>query len=745
MLTWRTALGRTLFPGKTPTIGQARELPLGIPEAVSIPPRDRIAIPSAVDLTSIDLSISAPGVLETNFGGFTPQGPVTILAPSKGSANGHPDRVGRGGTSLRLSHTVGLDQLPSETAALDSPDTWGWILPLVEPPAVAVIPAPQLGENRLRPYQVEGVRQIVLGKSLLLADDLGLGKTVQTCTAIYSLVQRGSVQRALIVCSPSNLRHWITHLQAWAPGLLLGFLRGESDHRRTVWSSQAHVHLTDHAGLIADLESGALAEANRSFDMVILDDLAGARREAEGLWLALDRLQSPRRLALTGAPPGPEGFWLSVFDFLVPQPDAGGQPAGLMAAGSKPSPVSILRRTRAEVSAQLPLRTRIELWVDLQGEQWEVYRQAIAEERRRLAGLGDAVSPAHIQLAVRRLSHAASYGPGSTEGAKAQLLGELLEDITGSGAKALLMVNDLEEGQRSLVRTLGRFGVGYLDEVESKESRSLEIQRFLSQADMHVLVSGTAGSLDLPPMSEVSYVLHIDPHWNPAVRLSADHRARSGSDSGPPLHVYELWSTATIEAQLYDFMLDRSRFSAGSSTVEAELSREDWLERIIEVGKAASTRGLPLQWASDERSRSEIIPDKKLVVGMDPAELTDGVTEFLHALGFPDIEQLLGNSQSGVDLLAWREAGDRIERVLVRCLDVEGTVGVADARLALELLDAHPDISRAYLVGIGDFSPAAKKVAEESAGRLELISGSELARHLRLLGRLGESPVDGEA
>ena len=739
MPTWRTSLGRTLIPGKTPIISQARELQLAIPEVQAIPPRDSIAILPPADLMPVDLALSVPSVLETNFAVFGPPGPVSLLAPANRREDGPG---GRGGIRPPLSHAVRLDQTPQETTSLDAPDTWEWILPLVEPPAVASVPAPQLGDNRLRPYQVEGVRQIVLRSSLLLADDLGLGKTVQACTAIYTLVQRGMVHRALVLCSATSLRHWITHLQGWAPGLLSSILRGESDQRRVAWRSPAHVYLTDHVGFVADLESGALAESARSFDLVILDDLAGAQRSGEGLWHGLDQIRAARRLALTGGPPGSDDFWLSVFDFLFPQSEVSDRNVGLMAAKPQPSPVSILRRTKAEVGAQLPLRTRIEFWVDLCGEHLELYRRAIAVERRRLAGLGDAVSPAHIHSAISRLSHAASYGPGSGVGAKVQLLGELLEEIANSGAKALLVVNDREERRNGLVQTLDRFGVVNLDAGESEESRGGEIQRFRSQADVHVLVCGIAEGADLPPISEVSYILHVDPHRSPAVRLRADEQVRPGSVSGPPLHVYEFWSTATIEARLYDFMVDKIRFSGAASNVEAELSLEDWLEQIIEVGKASSTSGVPLQRTSDEVRPSEIIPDMRLVRGMDQAELTQGVTSFIHALGFPNIEQLFGSSQPGVDLLAWREAEGRIERVLVRCMTEEGNVGVADARLALELLAEHPDISRAYLVGIGDFSPAAKKAAEDTGGRLELISGSELARHLRLLGRLAEEPED---
>jgi hypothetical protein len=734
MPTWRTTLGRALTPGRSPTIGQARDLPITPQITHSIPWRESVAILPSGDPLPVDLSLSVPLVSNDNLALFARPGPVSVLTADDG----------RGG-SQTLFPSVRLDQLPREALFPQKANLWGWILPLVEPPAVGAAPAPQLRDNRLRPYQVDGVRQIVMSRSVLLADDVGLGKTVQACTAVYSLIQRGRARRALVLCSASGLRHWAAHLQSWAPGLLLCVVPPDSDLDAPAWKSRAHVYLTDHGRLVEDAKAGALTQAGLSFDIVVLDDLLDARQIGEDLWAALDDLHASRRLALTGAPPSAEEYWLSVFDFLFPHPEPPESASSLMSAEPPVSPISIVRRTKDVVAAQLPPRTVIELWVDLRGEQREAYHRAIAEERRRLAGLGDAVSPIHIQTAVDRLAHAASYGPITGEGAKIGLLVALLEDVANSGAKALVIANDPRERLEGLFPKLQRFGVVNLDTVEGVPLGDLEVQRFRSDPELHILIGGIDQLVHLASMPELSYVVHVEPHWNPAVRQSVDERVRPRSAPGLPVHVYELWAAATYEARLHDFVLERARYTGGRITLAAELSREDWLERIIELGKAASASGAPLQWTSDAETPSEVTPDKKLVTRLDPSELTEGVTEFVHALGFPDIEQLFGNSQTGVDLLAWREAAGRIERILVRCLTEEGTVGIADARLALDLLGEHPDISRAYLVGTGDFSAAAKKAAEDSEGKLELISGSELARHLRMLGKLADvrpNPAD---
>jgi hypothetical protein len=733
MPTWRTSLGRAVTPGKVPTIGQARELPIAILETHAIPWRHDLAIRATGEPQPVDLAVATPLIPETNFALFTSRSPVSSLGPPAEEADG------RGG-EMALSVDLALDQVWEKEKAAALPDAWEWILPLIKPPAVGYSPAPQLGNHRLRPYQVEGVRQIALGRGMLLADDLGLGKTVQAATAVYSLIQRGLARRALIVCSPTSLRHWFAHVHSWAPELLVRMVSGTPANTSAAWGPQAHVYLTDHTSLIAALQGGAPSDAGLSIDIVVLDDLVHAQRLGDELWAALDRLQAPRRLALTGAPPGSEEFWLSLFDFLFPQPGLSEGGGGLMTPQVGPSPISILRRTRSEVVGQVPGATRIELWVDLEGEQRRVYQESIAEERRRLAGLGDTASPEHIRAAVARLLHAASYGPKTEEATKLRLVLDLIDEIASAGSKAFVVVNDEKERLGPVARALEPFGLATLDVIEGEaQGQGLNpVERLRTDPEMHVLLGAVDSSDGLPPMPELGYIIHLDPHWNPAIRGGLEERLRPGASTKAPLFVFEIWAAATLEARLHDFILERARFTGGVTAETAELSRDEWLESVIELGKASTASGEPLRWTSDAEKPAEVLPDKKLIIGMDPGRLAEGVTEFIHALGFPEIEQLFGNSQIGVDLLAWREAEGRIERILVRCLSEEGNVGVADARSALDLLDEHPDISRAYLVGTGDFSAAAKKAAEESDGRLELITGSELARHLRLLGKLAD-------
>ena len=66
--------------------------------------------------------------------------------------------------------------------------------------------------NRLRPYQIEGVEKILkLGRDVLLADEPGLGKTIQAA----EVINRTRPASVRVVCPASLRLNWARELEAW--------------------------------------------------------------------------------------------------------------------------------------------------------------------------------------------------------------------------------------------------------------------------------------------------------------------------------------------------------------------------------------------------------------------------------------------------------------------------------------------------------------------------------------------------
>ena len=111
------------------------------------------------------------------------------------------------------------------------------------------------------------------------------------------------------------------------------------------------------------------------------------------------------------------------------------------------------------------------------------------------------------------------------------------------------------------------------------------------------------------------------------------------------------------------------------------------------------------------------------------------VETLIKALGYPEVDPLDEPDEEGGYLLAWRGSGDEVERVLVRCIRTDRNVGVAKARALLKAMETRRDCMGAYLVATTDFTASCKNYADDSDGKLALVSGAELYRHLHILGQ----------
>ncbi len=104
----------------------------------------------------------------------------------------------------------------------------------------------------LRPYQIDGVRELISRDALLLADDMGLGKGIQAVAALRILAIRGKIESALVVTPAGLLGQWRTELRRWAGELRVSTVHGDVSNRAWQWRAPAHVYLTSYETLRSD-------------------------------------------------------------------------------------------------------------------------------------------------------------------------------------------------------------------------------------------------------------------------------------------------------------------------------------------------------------------------------------------------------------------------------------------------------------------------------------------------------------
>jgi superfamily II DNA or RNA helicase len=452
-------------------------------------------------------------------------------------------------------------------------------------------------QGELRPYQKLGLGWLHflrdLGFGGCLADEMGLGKTVQVLAMLEERRAAGAGP-SLVVMPRSLVFNWISEARRFAPALRVAdWSRG--DRPRGNGRAEADVVLATYGTLRRD----AAWLKDLEFDTVVLDEAQAIKNADTATAKAARLLKGRHRLALSGTPVENHlGEVWSLFEFLNPgmlgrsaafPEDPNEADRKLLARALRPF---ILRRTKAQVVADLPEKVEQTLACDLDPEERrrydelkEHYRRTIGERIER-EGLGKA--KIHVLEALLRLRQASCH-PGLLDPAlrgepstKLELVLERIREVTSEGHKALVFSQFVKF--LSIVRDrLDGAGIPYAYLDGQTRDREKAVRRFQEDPACPLfLVSLKAGGLGLN-LTAAEYVFLLDPWWNPAVEAQAvDRTHRIGQTRR--VFAYRIVARETVEEKILE--LQRAKRDLAEAIVNEDnallrdLTRED-LELLL--------------------------------------------------------------------------------------------------------------------------------------------------------------------
>ncbi|WP_286793365.1 DEAD/DEAH box helicase, partial [Microbacterium sp. UBA3394] len=260
----------------------------------------------------------------------------------------------------------------------------------------------------LRPYQKHGVSWLCfladhrLGG--ILADDMGLGKTLQVLAALAARRDDAGGHPALVIAPTSVIGTWQEESAAFVPDLRVAVVSSTGGLAAV---GEADVVVTSYA--VLRLDETAFAE--REWGWLILDEAQFVKNPATRIHRAVAALRAEVRFALSGTPfenslielhallsiTSP-GLFPSARRFRdeyvgpiekgkVPDNVEGGayRRARLEKLRRRVRPL-MLRRTKAQVAADLPPRQEQVLHVELSDAHRAMYDIALQRERQKILG-----------------------------------------------------------------------------------------------------------------------------------------------------------------------------------------------------------------------------------------------------------------------------------------------------------------------------------------------------------------------
>jgi superfamily II DNA or RNA helicase len=453
-------------------------------------------------------------------------------------------------------------------------------------PAAPAVPATLRAE--LRPYQKEGFEFLAfLSANRLggvLADDMGLGKTVQTLAWLlwlHELQPAADPLRVLIVCPKSVVGNWEAETAKFAP--LLATVRFAGPETSPAPSAaRPTLTLTNYT----QLRIAAAHFTAQTWHAVVLDEGQFIKTPTSKVAQVARALRSERRLVLTGTPVENRllDLW-SLFAFALP--GLLGPQAAFKRLYAQENPLALsrlrtrvrhflLRRTKAQVAADLPPRTEEDVLVELEGDQRTLYEAELKRARAALLKVGTARefdrARFHILASLLRLRqiccHPTLVDPTlrTAPSAKLDELADRLEELRAEGHQVLVFsqfVTMLELVRERLVAQ----EIPHLLLTGQTEDRDALVREFQADKDKTVfLLSLKAAGFGLN-LTAASYVVLFDPWWNPAVEAQAiDRTHRIGQTV--PVNAYRLIARGTVEEKIR--ALQREKAALAGAIVQEE-------------------------------------------------------------------------------------------------------------------------------------------------------------------------------
>lgn len=468
---------------------------------------------------------------------------------------------------------------------------------------IQTLAAPSGLQAQLRDYQLQGLAWLQFLREYqlagILADDMGLGKTLQTLAHILTEKNAGRLQQPALVIAPTSLiDNWLAEAQRFCPQLSVLALHGKQRASLFSQMSDADLVITSYALLPRD-EDYLLQQR---FHLLILDEAQYIKNHKSKMAQIASALKAHHRLCLTGTPlQNHLGELWSQFNFLMPgllgdekqfnqhfrtpiEKLADTQRQALLNRRLRPF---ILRRTKDKVATELPAKTEITRYIELDAAQADLYetvRLTVDEKiRAEIAKKGLARSQITILDALLKLRQVccdprlvklrgSATQIKQASSAKLNELLQMLDELIAEGRR-ILIFSQFTSMLDLIAAELSARQYAFLSLTGASENRGELVAKF-QEGDIPVfLISLKAGGVGLN-LTAADTVIHYDPWWNPAAENQATDRAwRMGQDK--PVFVYRLIAKGTLEEKIQQMQQHKG------SLAQALLDAESNPERVL--------------------------------------------------------------------------------------------------------------------------------------------------------------------
>lgn len=399
----------------------------------------------------------------------------------------------------------------------------------------------------LRQYQKEGLNWLSFldefNFGACLADDMGLGKTIQIIAFILAQREKGQHNTNLIVVPASLIFNWQQEILKFAPSIKVMTIYGADRVKNHKDFDQFEVVLTSYGTLLTDIRF----LKDYRFNYVFLDESQTIKNPESQRYKSVRLLQSRNKVVLTGTPienntfdlygqlsfacPGLLGSKQHFREIYSTPIDQFKDRRAAMQLQQRISPF-LLRRTKEQVAKELPDKTEMVIYCEMEADQRKVYDGYEKEIRDYLTNQTDeevASNTMNVLKGITKLRQICNSPALLSEdefyGSSSAKMEVLLEQIENKSTQHKILVFSQFVGMLDLIRKeLKDRGIAFAYLTGQTKNREAVVDSFQNKPEIRVfLISLKAGGVGLN-LTQADYVYLVDPWWNPAVENQAIDR-----------------------------------------------------------------------------------------------------------------------------------------------------------------------------------------------------------------------------
>jgi SWI/SNF-related matrix-associated actin-dependent regulator of chromatin subfamily A-like protein 1 len=452
---------------------------------------------------------------------------------------------------------------------------------------------PGLG-GELKPFQRAGVSYLLSQRRAFLADEQGLGKTIEALAA----VEAADAYPAVVVCPASLKLNWLRELGRWLPG--------RSAHALAGTGAEAEIPAADITVINYDILAPRLAELQGLAPRALVIDEshycknAGAKRTQAVARLAAEIPRDGLVLALTGTPVvNRPAELISQLRILGRLEDFGsGVQFGERFRGADAHlrlhwhlrARCFVRRLKADVLTQLPAKTRAVVPVELdnEAEYRHAERDLIGWLRTQPLDLRELDAKVAAALRAERLVRLNALKVLAARGKLHSAL-SWIHDFCSSGERLVVFAHHREIQRAVLDHFPASLHILGADTHAARDAALAAFQREDGPGNQLIVCSIEAAGHGLT-LTRSSNVVFLELDWTPAKHDQAEDRChRIGQQDA--VTGYYLLAAGTIDETI-STLLERKRAVIGAVTDGRPDDEDGVLDALVRELRGAPYRHL---------------------------------------------------------------------------------------------------------------------------------------------------------